>query len=149
MKHEHIVKNVCPDSIAQELGIEPGDCLLSVNGNEIEDVFDYHFYVNDEYLTILIRKPCGEEWELEIEKDYEEDLGIEFEQGLMDEYRSCRNKCMFCFIDQMPEGMRDTLYFKDDDSRLSFLQGNYITLTNMSDHDIERIIRFRSFGAGC
>ena len=143
MKHEHIVKNVCPDSIAQELGIEPGDCLLSVNGNEIEDVFDYHFYVNDEYLTILIRKPYGEEWELEIEKDYEEDLGIEFEQGLMDEYRSCRNKCMFCFIDQMPKGMRDTLYFKDDDSRLSFLQGNYITLTNMSDHDIERIIRFR------
>ena len=143
MKHEHIVKNVCPDSIAQELGIEPGDCLLSVNGNEIEDVFDYHFYVNDEYLTILIRKPCGEEWELEIEKDYEEDLGIEFEQGLMDEYRSCRNKCMFCFIDQMPEGMRDTLYFKDDDSRLSFLQGNYVTLTNMKDRDIERIIMYR------
>ena len=143
MKHEHIVKNVCPDSIAQELGIEPGDCLLSVNGNEIEDVFDYHFYVNDEYLTILIRKPYGEEWELEIEKDYEEDLGIEFEQGLMDEYRSCRNKCMFCFIDQMPEGMRDTLYFKDDDSRLSFLQGNYVTLTNMKEHDLERIIAYK------
>lgn len=143
MKHEHIVKNVCPDSIAQELGIEPGDCLLSVNGNEIEDVFDYHFYVNDEYLTILIRKPYGEEWELEIEKDYEEDLGIEFEQGLMDEYRSCRNKCMFCFIDQMPEGMRDTLYFKDDDSRLSFLQGNYVTLTNMKEQDLERIIAYK------
>ena len=71
----------------------------------------------------------------------EEDLGLEFEQGLMDEYRSCRNKCMFCFIDQMPQGMRETLYFKDDDSRLSFLQGNYITLTNMSDHDIERIVQ--------
>ena len=79
---------------------------------------------------------------MEIEKDYEEDLGIEFEQGLMDEYRSCRNKCMFCFIDQMPKGMRETLYFKDDDSRLSFLQGNYITLTNMSDHDIDRIIKY-------
>ena len=90
----------------------------------------------------MIEKPNGEEWELEIEKDYEEDLGIEFEQGLMDEYRSCHNKCMFCFIDQMPEGMRDTLYFKDDDSRLSFLQGNYVTLTNMSDHDIERIVRY-------
>lgn len=142
MKHEHIIKEVLPSSIAEELEIEPGDCLLTINGNEIEDVFDYHFYVNDEYLEVLIRKPDGEEWELEIEKDYEEDLGIEFEQGLMDEYRSCRNKCMFCFIDQMPKGMRDTLYFKDDDSRLSFLQGNYVTLTNMSDHDINRIIRY-------
>ncbi|MGN1378422.1 MAG: DUF512 domain-containing protein [Dorea sp.] len=142
MKHEHIVKEVLPGSIAEELEIEAGDVLVSINGNEIEDVFDYHFYVNDEYLTVLIRKPNGEEWELEIEKDLEEDLGIEFEQGLMDEYRSCRNKCMFCFIDQMPKGMRDTLYFKDDDSRLSFLQGNYITLTNMSDHDIDRIVRY-------
>ncbi|MGN0332364.1 MAG: DUF512 domain-containing protein [Lachnospiraceae bacterium] len=142
MKHKHIIKEVMPGSIAKELEIEPGDCLLSINGNEIEDVFDYHFYVNDEYLNVLIGKSNGEEWELEIEKDLEEDLGIEFEQGLMDEYRSCRNKCMFCFIDQMPKGMRDTLYFKDDDSRLSFLQGNYITLTNMSDHDIDRIVRY-------
>lgn len=142
MRHEHIVKEIIPGSIAEELGIEPGDKLLSINDNVIEDVFDYHFYVNDEELIVLIEKPDGEEWELEIEKDYEEDLGIEFEQGLMDEYRSCRNKCMFCFIDQMPRGMRDTLYFKDDDSRLSFLQGNYITLTNMSDHDIERIVRY-------
>lgn len=142
MKHEHVIKEVCPGSIAQEMGIEPGDVLLSIDGNEIEDVFDYHFYVNDEYITVLIRKPYGEEWELEIEKDDEEDLGIVFARGLMDEYRSCRNKCMFCFIDQMPRGMRDTLYFKDDDSRLSFLQGNYVTLTNMSDHDIERIVRY-------
>ncbi|MEO2262311.1 DUF512 domain-containing protein [Dorea sp. YH-dor228] len=142
MKHEHIIKDVLPGSIADELGIEAGDKLISINNNEIEDVFDYHFYVNDEELVLLIEKPNGEEWELEIEKDYEEDLGIEFEQGFMDEYRSCHNKCMFCFIDQMPEGMRDTLYFKDDDSRLSFLQGNYVTLTNMSDHDIERIVRY-------
>ena len=142
MKHEHIVKAVEPGSIAQELGIEPGDRLLSINDNIIEDVFDYHYLVNDEELLVLIAKPDGEEWELEIEKDYEEDLGIEFEQGLMDEYRSCRNKCMFCFIDQMPKGMRETLYFKDDDSRLSFLQGNYITLTNMSDHDIDRIVKY-------
>lgn len=142
MKHEHIVKSVEPGSIADELGIEPGDKLLSINDNIIEDVFDYHYLVNDEELVILIEKPDGEEWEMEIEKDYEEDLGIEFEQGLMDEYRSCRNKCMFCFIDQMPKGMRETLYFKDDDSRLSFLQGNYITLTNMSDHDIDRIIKY-------
>ncbi len=142
MKHEHMIKDVLPGSIADELGIEAGDKLISINNNEIEDVFDYHFYVNDEELVLLIEKPNGEEWELEIEKDYEEDLGIEFEQGLMDEYRSCHNKCIFCFIDQMPEGMRDTLYFKDDDSRLSFLQGNYVTLTNMSDHDIDRIVRY-------
>lgn len=142
MKHEHIIKAIEPGSIADELGIEPGDKLLAINDEEIEDVFDYHFYVNDEELILLVEKPDGEQWEWEIEKDYEEDLGIEFEQGLMDEYRSCRNKCMFCFIDQMPEGMRETLYFKDDDSRLSFLQGNYITLTNMSDHDIDRIIRY-------
>lgn len=142
MKHEHIIRAVEEGSIAWELGIESGDRLLAINNEIIEDVFDYHYYTNDEELTVLIEKPNGEEWELEIEKDLEEDLGIEFEQGLMDEYRSCRNKCMFCFIDQMPEGMRETLYFKDDDSRLSFLQGNYVTLTNMSDHDIERIIRY-------
>ncbi len=142
MAHEHRIKAIEAGSIAHELGLEPGDKLLAINDMEIEDVFDYHFYVNDEELVLLVEKPDGEQWELEIEKDYEEDLGIEFEQGLMDEYRSCRNKCIFCFIDQMPEGMRDTLYFKDDDSRLSFLQGNYVTLTNMSDHDIERIIRY-------
>ena len=142
MKKEHIIRSVEEGSIAWELGIEAGDKLISINDNEIEDVFDYHFLVNDEELIVLIEKPDGEQWELEIEKDYEEDLGISFEQGLMDEYRSCRNKCMFCFIDQMPKGMRDTLYFKDDDSRLSFLQGNYITLTNMSDDDVRRIVKY-------
>ena len=142
MTHTHIIKNVLPGSIAEELEISAGDKLLAINDQEIEDVFDYHFLANEEYLTFLIEKPDGEQWELEIEKEYEEDLGIEFEQGLMDEYRSCRNKCIFCFIDQMPKDMRETLYFKDDDSRLSFLQGNYVTLTNMSDHDIDRIIRY-------
>ena len=142
MTHTHIIKNVLPGSIAEELEISAGDKLLAINDQEIEDVFDYHFFANEEYLTVLIEKPDGEQWELEIEKEYEEDLGIEFEQGLMDEYRSCRNKCIFCFIDQMPKDMRETLYFKDDDSRLSFLQGNYVTLTNMSDHDIDRIVRY-------
>ena len=142
MKHEHVIASVEVGSIAEEMGIEAGDKLISVNDTIIEDVFDYHFCVNDEEVTLLIQKANGEEWELEIEKDYDEDLGIVFEQGLMDEYRSCRNKCIFCFIDQMPKGMRETLYFKDDDSRLSFLQGNYITLTNMSDHDIDRIIKY-------
>ena len=138
-KHEHIVKSLMPGGIGEELGIEPGDKLLAINGNEIQDVFDYYYYEESEQLLLLIEKPDGEEWELEIEKDEDESVGIEFDQSLMDEYRSCRNKCMFCFIDQMPKGMRETLYFKDDDSRLSFLQGNYITLTNMSDHDVERI----------
>ncbi len=140
---EHIINQVLPGSIAEELEIEPGDVLLSVNGEKIEDVFDYHYQMNEEYLTVVIRKPDGEEWELDIEKEYSDDLGIEFENGLMDEYRSCSNRCIFCFIDQMPPGMRDTLYFKDDDARLSFLQGNYVTLTNMKDRDIDRIIMYK------
>lgn len=138
----HRISGIVPGSIAEEMEIAPGDLLLSVNGHELEDVFDYHYLVNEEYVVVLIRKPDGEQWELEIEKEYDEDLGLVFDQALLDEYHSCRNKCIFCFIDQMPPGMRDTLYFKDDDARLSFLQGNYITLTNMSDKDIDRIIRF-------
>ena len=143
MEKVHMIDKVEPGSIAEELELAPGDVLIAVNGQKIEDVFDYHYLIHDEYITVLVQKPNGEEWELEIEKDYDEDLGITFENGLMDDYRSCRNKCIFCFIDQMPKGMRETLYFKDDDARLSFLQGNYITLTNMGDWDIERIIRYR------
>ena len=141
-KVRHVIQRTEKDSIAEEMGMEPGDELLEINGNRIEDIFDYQYLVQDEYIEVLIRKADGEEWLLEIDKDYEEDLGIEFENGLMDDYRSCHNKCIFCFIDQMPKGMRETLYFKDDDSRLSFLQGNYVTLTNMSDKDIDRIIRY-------
>ena len=139
---QHIIKTVHKNSIAEELGIIPGDILLQINAKDITDIFDYQYLVQDEYIEVLIQKPDGEEWLLEIDKEYDEDLGIEFENGLMDDYRSCHNKCIFCFIDQMPKGMRDTLYFKDDDSRLSFLQGNYVTLTNMSDEDIERVIRY-------
>lgn len=138
----HTVKEVRTGSIAEEMEIEAGDCLLEINGEKIQDIFDYQFLVQDEYIEVFIRKPSGEEWLLEIDKEYGEDLGIVFENGLMDEYRSCKNKCIFCFIDQMPGGMRETLYFKDDDSRLSFLQGNYVTLTNMSQEDIDRIIRY-------
>lgn len=141
-EHLHVVGQVALGSIAQELEIEAGDVLLEINGNKIKDIFDYQYYTQDEYIEVLVRKPSGEEWILEIDKDYDEDLGITFENGLMDDYRSCHNKCIFCFIDQMPEGMRETLYFKDDDSRLSFLQGNYVTLTNMSDADIDRIIQY-------
>jgi len=142
MKKQHIVKSVEPGSIAEELEIEAGDKILAIDDTEIEDIFDYQFLIQDTYIEMLIEKPDGEQWVLEIDKDYDEDLGITFENGLMDEYRHCHNKCIFCFIDQMPKGMRDTLYFKDDDSRLSFLQGNYVTLTNMSDHDIDRICRY-------
>ena len=132
---------MAPDSIGEELELEPGDVLLTIDGEEIEDIFDYDYMTDSESFVMTVQKKNGEEWELEIESGGE-DLGLTFENGLMSEYRSCRNKCIFCFIDQMPPGMRETLYFKDDDSRLSFLQGNYITLTNMSDRDIDRIIRF-------
>ena len=138
----HLIKSVDPGSIAEELELEPGDRLLTINGNEVEDIFDYEYYVDSESMVMLVEKADGEQWELEIENEYQ-DLGITFENGLMSDYKSCSNKCIFCFIDQMPPGMRETLYFKDDDSRLSFLQGNYITLTNMKDKDIERIIRFK------
>lgn len=141
----YTIYKVLPGSIAEEMEIEPGDKLISINNEPIEDIFDYHYLTNDDFITVLIEKPNGEEWELEIEKDYEEDLGLEFENGLMDDYKSCCNKCIFCFIDQMPKGMRETLYFKDDDSRLSFLQGNYVTLTNMKDKDIDRIIKYKLF----
>ena len=142
-EHLHVIAGVEPGSIAEELELEPGDVLLEINGNKIEDTFDYHYLMNEEYVELLVRKANGEEWELEIEKEFEEDLGVTFENGMMDEYRNCTNKCIFCFIDQMPPGMRETLYFKDDDTRLSFLQGNYVTLTNLSDHDVERIIKYK------
>lgn len=140
---KHVINGIKEGSIAEELQVAAGDKLVSIGGRQIEDIFDYQYLVNDEYLEVLIEKPDGEEWLLEVEKDYEEDLGLIFGESLMDEYRSCYNKCMFCFIDQNPPGMRETIYFKDDDTRLSFLQGNYVTLTNMKDRDIERIIRYK------
>ena len=138
MQKGHTIKSVDPGSIADELGLEPGDRLLSIDGHELEDIFDYEYYIENESIMVVIAKKNGEEWELDIENDYQ-DLGLTFEN----DYKSCHNKCVFCFIDQMPKGMRETLYFKDDDSRLSFLQGNYVTLTNMKDKDIERIIKFK------
>ena len=142
-EHLHVIASVEPGSIAEELELEAGDILLEINGNKIEDVFDYHYLMNEEYVELLIRKADGEEWELEIEKEFEEDLGVSFENGMMDDYRHCTNKCIFCFIDQMPPGMRETLYFKDDDTRLSFLQGNYVTLTNLKEKDVEKIIKYK------
>ena len=140
---KNVITSVMPDSIAAEVGIEVNDILLSVNGEKIVDIIDYRFLTNDEEIVLEIQKPNGEVWDYEIEKDYGEELGLEFGGGIMDKAKRCSNKCMFCFIDQNPKGMRETLYFKDDDSRLSFLQGNFVTLTNMKDEDIERIIRYR------
>ncbi|MCL2234869.1 MAG: DUF512 domain-containing protein [Defluviitaleaceae bacterium] len=137
-----IIIGVEPGSIAEEMGIEVGDALISIGGREIVDIFDYHLAVMDEELDILIEKTTGEQWLLELDKDEDEELGLIFE-GMMDKMRNCGNNCVFCFIDQNPKGMRPTLYVKDDDYRLSFLHGNYITLTNMNEKDIDRIIRHR------
>lgn len=142
MEKGHKIAKILPGSIGEELELEIGDLILAVNNQSIEDVFDYQFLINDEYIELTVLKKNGEEWILEIDKDEDEDLGIQFESNLMDEYHSCTNKCIFCFIDQLPKGMRPTMYFKDDDSRLSFLQGNYITLTNMKDKDLDRIIKY-------
>lgn len=139
----NIIEDVVLGSIADELGVDPGDILVSINDTPVKDVIDYKYLISDEYLDVVIQKDNGEIWELEIEKDLSEDLGIIFTNPLIDKAKSCQNKCMFCFIDQLPSNMRDTLYFKDDDSRLSFLQGNFITLTNMSQDDIDRIIQYR------
>lgn len=137
------IVSVLRNSIAEELEIEPGDELISVNGASIQDYIDYKFQISDYEIELEIKKQNGEVWELEIEKEYDEDLGIIFENPLMDNIKVCSNNCVFCFIDQMPKGMRKTLYLKDDDTRLSFLYGNFITLTNLSDDEISRIIRYR------
>lgn len=142
-KKRIVVKAVDIGSIAEEAGIEPEDSILSINGKGILDVFDYRFLTTNEFLTIEVEKPSREVWEIEIEKDEYEDLGLEFEDSMMDDAKSCTNNCIFCFIDQLPKGMRDTLYFKDDDTRLSFMMGNYVTLTNMKDSDIDRIIKYK------
>lgn len=137
-----IVEAVEPGSILDEMEVEAGDIIRSINGVLVEDVMDYRYLIADEMLIVEIEKKDGEIWELEIEKDFSEDLGLAFTDSMI-ETRTCRNHCVFCFIDQMPKGMRPTLYVKDDDERLSFLLGNYITLTNLTDEEIERIIRYR------
>ena len=138
----HVISQIEPGSNASKAGLRAGDTLLSINGTVVEDIFDYRYLIQDENLKMIVLGDDGSERTVEVKKEYYDDLGIEFENPLLDDYRSCSNQCIFCFIDQMPPGMRDTLYFKDDDSRLSFLQGNYVTLTNMSDHDLERIIKY-------
>lgn len=140
---KNIIVKVSKNSIAEELDLEPGDELLSVNDCEIIDYIDYKFQISDDTVLLKIIKKDGELWEYEVEKEYDEDIGIVFENPLMDNIKVCSNNCIFCFIDQMPKGMRKTLYLKDDDTRLSFLYGNFITLTNLSEDEISRIIRYR------
>lgn len=130
-------------SIADEVGLEPGDTLLSINGQPVEDLLDYQFYSQDDNITLVIEKKNGETWSVDIEKDFDDELGLLFEGVVFDRIRLCRNRCMFCFIDQMPPAMRETLYVKDDDYRYSFLFGNYITLTNLSDDDWNKLESMR------
>lgn len=139
---KHLIKDVMLGSIAEEMGIEAGDFLVSINDEEIKDILDYKFQIFDDYITVVIEKKSGEEWELEIEKEENEDLGIIFPEQLIEKPRSCANKCIFCFMDQLPEKVRGTLVFKDDDFRLSFITGNYVTLTNSGYRDLDRIIKY-------
>ncbi|MBQ8764094.1 MAG: DUF512 domain-containing protein [Clostridia bacterium] len=135
------ISEIIKGSIAEKKKIEAGDTLLTINGNEINDVLDYRFYINDTRLLLSLKTAEGKSRLAVIHKNEFDDIGFEFETYLMDKQRSCKNKCIFCFIDQLPKGLRKSLYFKDDDSRLSFLFGNYITLTNLTDSEAERIIK--------
>lgn len=136
------IQSVEHGSVSEKKGIKAGDILLSVNGNEIKDVLDYRFYIMDPCLVLRIERG-NEIIEFNVKKPEYSDIGLEFATYLMDEKKRCRNNCIFCFIDQNPKGMRETVYFKDDDERLSFLQGNYVTLTNLKEQDIDRIIKMR------
>ena len=137
------VLGVTPGSIAERAGISAGDYIISINGEKVSDVLDYRFYLTEKKVTLSIHRG-SKLFDVVIEKPMYSDIGLEFRTFLMDEKHSCRNKCIFCFIDQLPKGMRDSLYFKDDDSRLSFLTGSYVTLTNMSDEDVDRIIKMKT-----
>ena len=137
------IRSVDRYSPAGRAGVRAGESLLQVNGHPIQDVLDYKFYTYDPKLTLILRDPEGRERTVRVRKEEGEDLGLEFDHYLMDRARSCANRCIFCFVDQMPPGMRETLYFKDDDARLSFLMGNYITMTNLSRREVERICALR------
>ena len=136
-----VIKGVEKGSYAEKAGIKPQETLCELNGNEIIDVLDYRFYQNETVLSVKVKSTDGTLRSVTVKKPEYDELGLEFETYLMDKQHSCKNKCIFCFIDQLPKGMRESLYFKDDDSRMSFLFGNYITLTNLTEHEIERIIK--------
>jgi putative radical SAM enzyme (TIGR03279 family) len=137
------ISRVVPDSIACEMGFEPGDAIIAINGTQPRDSIDYQFLCADEYLELTVLDAKGKTHYLEIEKDYDEDLGLEFETALFDGLIQCNNHCPFCFIDQQPPGKRASLYYKDDDYRLSFLYGSYLTLTNLPEKEWQRIDRLR------
>jgi putative radical SAM enzyme (TIGR03279 family) len=139
---KNLIIDVVKGSIAEELEIEKGDFLISIDGVRINDCIEYRYLETTERLELEIEKKSGETWIFEIEKEMDEPLGILYENALMDEVKTCQNKCIFCFVDQLPKNMRTSLYLKDDDSRLSFLMGNYLTLTNMTDREIETIIEY-------
>ena len=143
IKNQAKVKYVMPGSIAYDAGIEPGDIIKLVNGNEFSDILDFKFLTSDDYYTVTVEKTDGYEEEIEIYNDDYETFGAEFENALIDKPMLCKNKCIFCFMDQLPPNVRSTMLFKDDDVRLSFLQGNYVTLTNLTDEDIERFCKLR------
>ncbi len=138
-----LIKYVELGSVAEEMGIQSGDYLVAINDKPILDIMDYLYHRDDDELVLTIETKDGEIWDCEIEKEYDETIGLAFENPIIDRAMHCTNKCIFCFIDQMPKGMRQSLYFKDDDSRLSFMLGNFITLTNMSDAVFQRMIDYR------
>lgn len=138
-----VVKSVDPCSIAEDCGIEKGDKITKVNSKEFADVLDFRYLTSDDYYVIEVEKADGTVEEIEVYNDLYEQFGCEFENSLMDEPKTCHNKCIFCFMDQLPCNMRKTMYFKDDDVRLSFLEGNYVTLTNLKDEDVDRLCNLR------
>lgn len=142
-KGKAIISAVRPGSIGAEVGLEPGDVILSIDGHKLRDVIDYHYLASAESLVLLARKVNGDELEIEVEKDSSEELGVYFDTATFDGMRRCANKCTFCFIDQNPPGLRSSIYVRDDDYRLSFLQGHFVTLTNLQKRDWERIVRLR------
>lgn len=137
-----LVEDIIRDSIADEIGIKTGDRILKINGLEPKDIIEYSYIVNDEEITLLVEHKNGELEEYEIEKDFDDDLGIVFSSAVFDKLKRCTNHCIFCFVDQQPGGLRDSLYVKDDDWRLSYIQGTYVTLTNFKEEDWERIEKY-------
>ena len=135
-----VVKNVVPYSIADELGVEKGDIIEKIDGKALTDFLDFKFLTASDYYVITIIKKNGDIEEIEVYNDDFEEFGVEFTHQLIDDAKTCQNKCIFCFMDQLPKNMRSTMYFKDDDIRLSFLQGNYVTLTNLTEEEIKRVI---------